>query len=302
MKICIVQTRPGIGDLCIFLPYIHFISNFKNSKITLITKKRTKAKEILKYDPFIEKVIYIDEKKKLGKIDILKILKKNNFDEIYIMQFGFKFFFLSILANIKKIYSYGFFKNKVSISEYINEKIRQWLSLSKIEYNCKIYLNNNSYDNSKNIIIGIGASGLNKKWPITNYVYLVKKLNLIYENSKFIIAGGIEEKKDANYISENCLDINLESLCDLSIGETLQKISRSQFYIGNDTGFMHLCASLNTLSFGLFGDTPTNYVDYNKIIFPIIPKGKKFITHNDKAMHLITVDHVIDEINKNFKH
>ena len=63
MKICIVQTRPGIGDLCIFLPYIHFISNFKNSKITLITKKRTKAKEILKYDPFIEKVIYIDEKK-----------------------------------------------------------------------------------------------------------------------------------------------------------------------------------------------------------------------------------------------
>ena len=133
----------------------------------------------------------------------------------------------------------------------------------------------------------------------------IKLINIIHNHKpelNFIIAGGPEESKDFTKIQNSLPDINFYNLCDKNISDSIKILNSSTLYIGNDTGFMHLCASLNTLSFGLFGDTPTNYVDYNKIIFPIIPKGKKFITHNDKAMNLITVDHVIEEINKNLKH
>ena len=60
----------------------------------------------------------------------------------------------------------------------------------------------------------------------------------------------------------------------MSIKESLDEISGASFYVGNDTGFMHLCGSIGIKSFGLFGDTPINYVSYNKLILPIMPRGK----------------------------
>ena len=85
----------------------------------------------------------------------------------------------------------------------------------------------------------------------------------------------------------------------MSIKESLDEISGASFYVGNDTGFMHLCGSIGIKSFGLFGDTPINYVSYNKLILPIMPRGKTEITHEDQSMHLITVEHVIYIIKKN---
>ena len=48
-KILIIQTRVGMGDMCVFLPCIHEIAQFSNnSKIHVLTKKRTCSKAFLK--------------------------------------------------------------------------------------------------------------------------------------------------------------------------------------------------------------------------------------------------------------
>ncbi len=61
-KALIVQTRPGIGDLCMFLPYIQQIKKHnKDFKFTLVTKKRTAAKQILKYDQSINQIVYLED-------------------------------------------------------------------------------------------------------------------------------------------------------------------------------------------------------------------------------------------------
>ena len=52
--------------------------------------------------------------------------------------------------------------------------------------------------------------------------------------------------------------------------------------------------ALKIKSFGLFGDTPTNYADYSSYIYPILPSGYKSISHNSDAMSKITVDHVMN--------
>ena len=64
MSICVVQTRPGIGDMCVFLPYIHLIAKEKKEKVTIIAKARSRSKDFLEHDPYVLKVIYIDEKNK----------------------------------------------------------------------------------------------------------------------------------------------------------------------------------------------------------------------------------------------
>ena len=48
MKILILQSRMGIGDMVIYLPYIEAIAKKFNTKVSLLVKESSKAEEILK--------------------------------------------------------------------------------------------------------------------------------------------------------------------------------------------------------------------------------------------------------------
>lgn len=293
MKIGIIQTRPGIGDFCIFLPLVQQISKFYNSKVTLITKKRSFARELTLDDPHIEKVIYIKEKN--NNFDLYKHLRKEKFEYVFIFHFSFRYYLISLVSGIKNIFYYGFFKQNVQITNYAKLKLSKWLNNKFINnYECKLfYKKQNNIDNSNNIILGIGGSGNNKKWDIVNYIDIIKKIDL--NNNQIILAGGKFEMEDANFLI-SFFKSNIISLCNLNLPDTLQYIQGSKLYLGNDTGFMHLSGALGVRSFGLFGDTPADYTDYNNLIIPIMPKSKKKITHGDNMMNEIYPEHVFEVI------
>jgi heptosyltransferase-2 len=299
-KALIIQTRPGVGDLCMFLPYIQQIhESNKELVITLITKKRTAAKQILKYEKSIKEIIYLeDENLKINKSKInnffklINFIKKNNYSKIYIMHFSLFWFLVAKISRIKNIYTYGVFKKNVDI--YLNalEKNKKWLNNNSLTSQTIISWPVSNKNNNQ-IIIGIGSSGPTKKWPTENYISLIKKIN--NKNIKFYLAGGNNEIENsiANEIKKKLTENKIESLCSLSIEEIMPIINSSKLYIGNDTGFMHLSAGLNLPSIGLFGDTPLSYANYNKNIFPIIPENFKTVGHNSMAMNKITVEQVL---------
>lgn len=293
MKIGIIQTRPGIGDFCIFLPLVQQISKFYNSKVTLITKKRSFARELTLDDPHIEKVIYIKDKN--NNFNLYKHLRKEKFEYVFIFHFSFRYYLISLVSGIKNIFYYGFFKQNVQITNYAKLKLSKWLNNKFINnYECKLfYKKQNNIDNSNNIILGIGGSGNNKKWDIVNYIDIIKKIDL--NNNQIILAGGKFEMEDANFLI-SFFKSNIISLCNLNLPDTLQYIQGSKLYLGNDTGFMHLSGALGVRSFGLFGDTPADYTDYNNLIIPIMPKLKKKITHGDNMMNEIYPEHVFEVI------
>jgi heptosyltransferase-2 len=302
-KALIIQTRPGVGDLCMFLPYIHQIhDNNKELEITLITKKRTSAKQVLKYEKSVKEIIYLEDeslkinKSKIGNFfKLINFINKNNFTDIYIMHFSLFWFLVSKMSKIKKIYNYGIFKKNVDI--YLNalEKNKKWLNDNNLTSQTTIAWPTNN-KNSNQIIIGIGSSGPTKKWSTENYISLIKRIN--NKNIKFYLAGGNNEIENqiANQIKNTITQNEIESLCHLSIEQIIPIINSSKLYIGNDTGFMHLSAGLNIPSIGLFGDTPLSYANYNKNIFPIIPEGFKTVGHNSNAMNKITVEQVINKV------
>ena len=102
----IVQTRQGIGDLCMFLPYMQQIKEHnKDFEFTLITKKRTAAKQILKYEQSIKHIIFLEDeilgitKSKINNFfKLLGFIKKNNFSKIYIMHFSLFWFLLAKIS------------------------------------------------------------------------------------------------------------------------------------------------------------------------------------------------------------
>ena len=302
----IIQTRPGVGDLCMFLPYIQQIKEHnKDFQFTLITKKRTAAKQILKYEQSVNQTVYLEDeilgitKSKINNFfKILNFIKKNNFSRIYIMHFSIFWFLLAKISGIKKIYKYGIFKKNVDI--YLNalEQNKRWLQDSNLSSQTKIAYPQNNNKNNNQIIIGIGSSGPTKKWPTENYIELIKRIN--NKNIKFCLAGGENEIENqiANKIINEIKDNKIESLCSLSIEEIMPIINSSKLYVGNDTGFMHLSAGLNIPAIGLFGDTPLSYANYTKNIIPIIPKNFKIVGHNSMAMNQITIEQVLNEVKK----
>jgi heptosyltransferase-2 len=302
----IIQTRPGVGDLCIFLPYIQQIKDHnKNFEFTLITKKRTAAKQILKYEQSVNQIVYLEDeileftKSKFNNFfKILNFIKKNNFSKMYIMHFSIFWFLVAKISGIKNIYKYGILKKKVDI--YINalEQNKRWLQNHNLSSQTRIVYPQNNSKNNNQIIIGIGSSGPTKKWPTENYIELIKRIN--NKNIKFYLAGGNNEIENqiANKIINEAKENRVESLCSLSIEEIMPIINSSKLYIGNDTGFMHLSAGLNIPAIGLFGDTPLSYANYTKNIFPIIPENFITVGHNSMAMNKITVSQVLNEVKK----
>jgi len=302
----IIQTRPGVGDLCMFLPYIQQIKEHnKDFAFTLVTKKRTAAKQILKYEQSINQIVYLEDetiattKSKINNFfKLLNFIKKNNFSKIYIMHFSIFWFLLAKISGIKNIYKYGILKKNVDIHLNALEQNKRWLQDPNLSSQTKIVYPQNNSKNNNQIIIGIGSSGPTKKWPTENYIELIKKIN--DKNIKFYLAGGNNEIENqiANKIINEIKENRIESLCSLSIEEIMPIINSSKLYVGNDTGFMHLSAGLNIPAIGLFGDTPLSYAKYNKNILPIIPENFKTVGHGSMAMNQITISQVLNEVKK----
>jgi len=304
-KILIFQTRPGIGDLVLFLSAIHQIAKQnKKHDIFLVTKERTRAKDVLKYDQHIKKIIYLKDFTKnkkmnliLQTINIYKRLKKYDFNKVYIFHYGIRYFFLCKLMKIKSIFSYEFLKKNENISKKIYTKTKEWLRIKKYNTSANIILDKAflNFKNKNSIAIGIGSSGLSRRWKLDSFIKLIKLINQ-KKKFRFYLVAGKNEKKDALKIIKKCKGININSLCDKSIDSIMRTIRGSKFYVGTDSAFMHLSAALKIKSFALFGDTPLNYAEYSKRIKPIIPKNYKTITHGSNAMSKITVDHVWSNI------
>ena len=135
----------------------------------------------------------------------------------------------------------------------------------------------------------------------------MKNIKQDYSNVKFLIVGSLNEKK--YYFQDIVNEINKNDIIDLmgaSLTLTSAYMKKSNLFIGNDSGLMHLSAASNLATIGLFG--PTNDKIY-------APKGnncfvvrtsedyeyfqKNICETNKSYMESINVENISDLIKKN---
>ncbi len=126
MKILVIQAKIGMGDMVIYLPYIHAISKKYKKSVSLLVKKNSRAKDLLAEDNHIDEIITL-KKEMEGIFGILKLsneLKKRNFDKVFIFNSSLRYNLISKLAGIKSIYQYPLFRSKdnIVLSAKINHK------------------------------------------------------------------------------------------------------------------------------------------------------------------------------------
>ena len=298
MKILVIQTKIGMGDMVIYLPYIHAITKKYEKPVSLLVKDNSRAKELLGEDSHIDEIIAL--KKGLdgigGFFKLSKLLKTKNFNKVFIFNSSLRYNLIARLAGIKKVYQYPLFRSKDNI--VYSAKIFTEDVINKVvstEPKLIIKKKDNIFDqNFKHICLGISASGLTKRWDINNYIKLASEITKKFK-CKFYIAGGEKDIDLIKKLKDTLIGHNALSFEKMNIKETLNYISNCDLYIGNDTGWAHIAVALNIKSITIFCDSPVAaYGSYSSNMITIEPEGitKGSTTHDTLGKNDISFDEV----------
>jgi heptosyltransferase-2 len=318
MRILAVQNRMGIGDMVIFLPFIEAISKKFDTPVSILVKESSKAIQFLKYNKIIDQIIILDRGNKIkngshdgivGSFNLIKDLKKYNFDKIFIFNSSFRFNIIARTSGIKDIYQYPLFhKKNQHIINTAKKFLKRELSL-EVESDPKILIDDKLIKESKskykidneeiNILLGIGGSGPTKRIPAKIFIDF---MNLAVEKykCKFFLATG--KNTDEQKILHEILDTKHKDKCypldELSLNEILPIIKNCNISICNDSSFSHLSSGLGIKTIILMADTPLLYGNYSPTMFPIIPDGENTVTHNTLGKNRINPRKIFDQLIK----
>ena len=342
-KTAIISIYPGIGDIIWHLPFFRAIAkSSEDKKIHLFTRKTTLAKEILKYDKAIDKIYYLNETREFFNTiknfpKIIRILKKEKFQTVWIFHRSPRYAIISRLAKIKNIYGFGlgtqriWLKSKKSIGENSKkndniEKAIRFLSLHGIifyqDFKIKLpeFVLNSELKKFKKyrkpwISIGFSCNKtafMKNNLPYSFYrtwrpEYFSKLINIFLSKNKkktVFLIGAENEINLAKKIKEKCyLSNNVVISCNPVI-TNLAILTKSKCFVGNDSGPLNLSGAIGIRSFGLFGASPP--IKNISNIYALVPPKGPVDPHKygfnpislEEGMDLIKPEYVYEKIKK----
>jgi len=281
-KVLLLIKLDEIGDYILFrnlLPYIKSSDKFKNYKIILCGNIAWKNIAENFDSEFVDDFVWMNKQKYLNnllyrfrflkKVSSIKpkILINCSYSRSFFIDDSIaavtpantKISFKTDLSNsykwqIKisdKYYKILFDSNTEIFDFYKNRSFFEYILNIKIELlKPQITLNNkNKTDESYGnfVIIFLGGKRKYKKWKLTYFIeianYIISKYNL-----NILLVGKKEEIKDNNSLFNHL--VNKEKVFDLSEKTTLAELAyllrKAKLLISNDSGIIHLAASVNT--------------------------------------------------------
>ena len=312
MKVLVIQNRMGIGDLVIFLPYIYSISKELNTPISLLARQNTRAKDLLKGNPYIKEVITLDRDDQnrsgrhqgfFGTLNLIKDLRKQKFDKSFTFNSSARYALITKMAEITDRHQYPLFQKKnqniiETAKNFINEHLKK-----NINSDSEIFIDEIKIKDAKNkfkitsdklhIILGIGGSGPTKRVDAEKFI---KFMNLINEvkNCIFYLAAGSNtiEQQIVDTILNSTHKNNCVTLNKMDIADTLPIIKNCHLAVCNDSSFSHISAALGVKTLVLMTDTPLLYGSYSSRMTAILPEGLKDVTHNTLGKEKINPEEI----------
>ncbi|MFT8895511.1 MAG: glycosyltransferase family 9 protein [Acetobacter sp.] len=103
------------------------------------------------------------------------------------------------------------------------------------------------------IAFGPTANWEGKVWPTANFVALWSRLQKIFPEKKLAVFYGPGETERALATPVLAIPGAIDAGGRFSLSETAAMLKKCSFFVGNDSGLMHLAAATGTPTLGLFG-------------------------------------------------
>jgi heptosyltransferase-2 len=288
-KILIVAPA-WIGDLIISTAFIKALNYNQNNSIDILVNSNLLS--IANLIPGIRKVISSETEH--GRLSLKYRIKKGlrlrseNYDECFVLTNSFKSAIIPFIAKIKKRISYlGEFRyglinvikkpidrNLGMVNRYLNlidqkhtDKVTPVL---KIKNNKESILDKFKCGSKYIVFCPDAEYGSAKRWPTDKWLNLARELSIRY---RVIIVGLDISISDEFRTLESDKIINLIGKTNLV--EVMEIISSSEGVISNDSGLMHVSASLDRKIIALYGSSSPIYTP------PLISKEKRDIIYKN---------------------
>jgi ADP-heptose:LPS heptosyltransferase len=149
--------------------------------------------------------------------------------------------------------------------------------------NVQLFLNDKGFEKGRQLIgLHVGAGKPSNRWSLQKYAVLIKKINDNH-SAEFYLTGSKADKDEINYL-QNELDFKVALFINKPIPEVAALISKSDLFITNDTGIMHVAGTTDTPQISIFG--PTNPFNWA----PLGPN--KYFIRKSELIEDVAVDDV----------
>lgn len=311
--------------------------NYPDSYIACVIPSR--CYPILKDNPYLDEVIIFDEKDRhkgmLDKLNFVSLLKKKNFDTVFLLHRSFSRALICRLAGIKQRIGHYTKKRAFLLTKKIIPPQKD--SLHRIDYYLDVIekaglrvedryldffvtLDDEKYVDDffkKNSIkpldfvvaINPGGNWMPKRWPPDYWARLADKL-ISQIQAKVIITGSIADLLLAGRIKDAMSQAPLIACGVFNLKQLGALARKAELFISSDTGPLHIANAVGAKKIiAIFGPTAqtvtgpypaANVVVLQKDIGCPIPCYKVNCSDN-RCMQVVTPDDVLAQVMKIFK-
>jgi len=318
----LVRTPNWLGDALMSIPTIKAINKlYPKSAIWVLTKENLSG--LWELVPEVKGVLSLK--------DSISMIKKEKFNLAVLLTNSFGSALNIFKTRIPKRIGYANNLRSFMLTDRIKLET-DWKKMHQIEYYLNIITKNSDIntipkidikeDSIKNarsflqergcsdsdFVIGIHATasyGPAKCWIPERFSRLINELIDLY-NAKILICGSRNEKKDIENIIKNVYKKNkvINTAGETNLGQLAALLSQCKAFIANDSGPMHLAASVGTPVIAIFGSTdpdhtgPRGNVAIVKKDIICSPCFKRECVKQMDCMRLIEVNDVIASVKR----
>jgi heptosyltransferase II len=325
-KILIVNVN-WLGDVIFSTPFINAIRQaYPDSYIACLLHPR--CTDILKGNPHIDEIIIYDEEGGhrgiLGKLALIRRLRKIRFDSAFILHRSFTKALITALAGIKMRVGYPTKNRSILLTKSVDlpevdvHKVEYFLNIARA---FGIETRDNSYEffiqdidrdsvreflrkngiTDKDVLVVLcpGGNWDPKRWPKENFAELGDML-AEHLGARIVISGAKKDLTLAQDIKKLMKAPSVISCGATTLKELGALLERANLVVANDTGPMHLAVAMRTNVIALFGPTsPRLTGPYGKGNYRVIWKNEEceapcydITCADNRCMKLITVEDV----------
>jgi heptosyltransferase-2 len=286
----------GVGDLMWHLPTIRAIAaKAPGGKVVLATRPSTRAAAVLRAEPSVSSVEYLEYRKGAFKraaefADFYRLCRRLRPRAVWILEKIGRPANAAALAGVPERHGFGLGhasqERWLSRGPKLPKSMRPAHRIEKLAafealYGLKVLsrepalrvdpklahaIERRFTDRPKPwVVLGVGSVDAHRRWPLEHFAEATRML-AGEVGTIFWFGGGAEE--EARFTAAAPDLANVVVSCDLPLDEAAALISRAAVFMGNDSGPMNLAAAVGIPAIGLFGSSPA--LSYSRWLHPLV--------------------------------
>lgn len=325
-RILIVNVN-WLGDVLFTTPFIKSVrKRFPTSYIACMVVPRCKT--ILDDNPNLDEIIIYDEdgrhKSLLGKLKLIRFLKKRKFDAVFILHRSFTRALLLFLSGAKKRIAYDIKRRRMLLTKALKEppvdthKVEYFLNIAQLcgmdtsDKDCDFFINETDRkwagdflilkgieENDLFVVLNPGGNWLPKRWPKEHFAELADRLSDGL-GAKVVITGAPKDSELVQEVVKLSRTKPVNAAGQTTVKSLAAIMEKADLVVSSDSGPMHIAVSVKSKVVALFGPTSEavtgpygqgNYAVLKRDVGCRVP-CYNFKCRDYKCMKAITVDEV----------